>query len=53
VDVRIIVETTLENGSKRTHHLTRISRPVRQTQPEGFGLLLEDARTMLGQLQKR
>tara|TARA_R110002074_G_scaffold92570_4_gene202173 strand:- start:3376 stop:3528 length:153 start_codon:yes stop_codon:yes gene_type:complete len=50
MDVRITVETTFENGTKRTHHLDGLSRPFRQTQPESFGLLLEDARTLLGQL---
>lgn len=51
MDVRIIVETTFENGTTKTHRLGRISRPFRQTKPEGFGLLLEDAKTMLWQLQ--
>lgn len=52
MDVRIIVETTFENGTTRTRRLGRLSRPFRSTQPEGFGLLLEDARSMLGQLQQ-
>jgi len=51
MDVRIIVETTFENGTTKTHHLGRLSRPFRQAQPEEIGLLLEDARTMLAQLQ--
>jgi hypothetical protein len=51
VDVRIIVETTFENGTTKRHRLGRLSRPFRRTQPEGFGLLLEDAKTILGQLQ--
>lgn len=52
MDVRIIVETTFENGTTRKRHLGRLSRPFRSTQPEGFGLLLEDAKSMLWQLQQ-
>lgn len=52
MDVRIIVETTFENGTTRKRHLGRFSRPFRSTQPEGFGLLLEDAKSMLWQLQQ-
>ncbi len=51
MDVRIIVETTFENGTTKKHRLGRLSRPFRHTQPEGFGLLLEDAKMILGQLQ--
>jgi hypothetical protein len=50
--VRIIVETTFENGTTKTRHLGRFSCPFRSTQPEGFGLLLEDAKSMLWQLQQ-
>jgi len=52
MDLRIIVETTFENGSTRTRRLGRLSRPFRSTQAEGFGLLLEDAKSMIGQLQE-
>ncbi|MEO0963260.1 MAG: ISKra4 family transposase [Pseudomonadota bacterium] len=52
MDVRIIVETEFENGTIRRQHLGRLSRPFRSTQPEGFGLLLEDAKSMLWQLQQ-
>jgi hypothetical protein len=52
MDVRIIVETTFENGTTKTWRLGRLSRPVRSTQPEGFGLLLEDAKSMLWKLQQ-
>lgn len=52
MDVRIIVETTFEKGTTKTRRLGRLSRPFRSTQPEGFGLLLEDARSMRGQLQQ-
>ena len=52
MDVEIIVETSFENGTKRSHRRGRLSRPHRHVQPEGFGLLLEDAKTILGHLQK-
>ena len=52
MDVWIIVETNFENGTTKRHHLCRLSRPFQRTQPEGFGLLLEDAKMILGQLQK-
>jgi hypothetical protein len=52
MDVRIIVETTFENGTTKTLSLGRLSRQFGSTQPEGFGLLLEDAKSMLWQLQK-
>ncbi len=51
MEVRIIVETTFENGTTKRHRLGRLSRSFRSTQPEGFGLLLEDAKTILAQLQ--
>ncbi|MBO9457299.1 ISKra4 family transposase [Paracoccus sp. R12_1] len=41
----------IERGTTKRHRLDRLSRPFRRTQPEGFGLLLEDAKTILGQLQ--
>ena len=52
MDVRIIVETTFENGTTRKRRLGRLSRPFRRMQPEGFGLLLKDAKSMLWQLQQ-
>lgn len=52
MDVRIIVETTFENGTTRTRRVGSFSRPFRSTQPEGFGMLLEDAKSMLWQLQQ-
>ena len=51
MDVRIIVETTFENGTTKRRRVGYLSRPFRRTQPEGFGLLLEDAKTIMGQLQ--
>ena len=50
--VRITVETTFDNGEKRTHQLDSISRPYRITCPEGFGLHLEDGKRIVGQIQK-
>jgi hypothetical protein len=41
MDVRITVETTFDNGEKRTHQLDGISRPYRVTCPDGIGLRLE------------
>ena len=52
MDVRIIVETTFENGTTKTQRLGCLSRPFRRAQPEGFGLLLEDAKSMLWHLQQ-
>jgi len=34
MDVRIAIETTFDNGEKRTHQLDGISRPYRVTCPE-------------------
>ncbi len=51
MDLRIIVETTFENGTTKTHRLGGLSRPFRRTQPEGFGLFLKDAKAILWQLQ--
>jgi hypothetical protein len=51
MDLRIIVETTFENGTTKRHRLGRLSRPFRRRQPEGVGLLPEDARAILGQVQ--
>lgn len=51
MEVRIIVETTFENGTTKTRRFGCLSRPFRRTQPEGFVLLLEDAKMILGQLQ--
>lgn len=52
MDVRIMVETTFDNGEKRIHQLDSISRPYRVTCPEGFGLRLEDGKRIVGQIQK-
>jgi hypothetical protein len=52
LDVRINVEATFENGTTKRHRLGLRFRPFRRRRPEGFGLLLEDAKTILGQLKK-
>ena len=52
MDVRITVETTFDNGEKRTHQLDGISRPYRITCPEGFGLRLEEGKRVVGQIQR-
>jgi hypothetical protein len=52
MDVRITVETTFENGEKRIHQLDGISRPNRVTCPEGFGLLLDDGKRIIEQIQR-
>lgn len=50
--MRSIVETTFQNGATRTRRVASFSRSFRSTQPEGFGLLGEDAKSMLWQLQQ-
>jgi hypothetical protein len=52
MDVRMTVETTFDNGEKRTHQLDTISRPYRVTCPEAFGLRLEDGKKIVGKIQK-
>jgi hypothetical protein len=51
MDVWILVETTFDNGEKRTHRLDSISRPFRVTCPDGIGLLLEDGKNIGEQIQ--
>ena len=52
MDVRITVETTFDDGEKRTHQLDGISRPYRVTSSEGFGLRLEDGKRVIEQIQR-
>jgi len=52
MDVRITVETTFDNGEKRTYQPDRISRPYRDTCPEGCGLRLEDGKRVVEQIQR-
>lgn len=51
MEVRILIETAFENGDVRQHDLGRFSRPTGAICPEGIGLMLEDARTILKRLQ--
>ena len=52
MDVRIMVETTFDDGSTRKHELGTWSRPFRQMGGEAIGLLLEDAKAILARLHK-
>lgn len=52
MDVRITIETTFDNGEKRTHQLDGISRPYRVTCPDGIGLRLEDGKRIVEQIQR-
>ncbi len=52
MDVRITIETTFDNGEKRTHQLDGISRPYRVTCPDGIGLRLEDGKRVVEQIQR-
>lgn len=52
MDMQITVETTFENGDKRTHCLGLLSQPSLASDPEAFGLRLEDAKSILGQIEK-
>ena len=52
MDVRTTVETTFDNGEKRTHQLDGISRPFRVTCPDGIGLHLEDGKRIVEQIQR-
>jgi hypothetical protein len=52
MDVRITIETTFDNGEKRTHQLEGISRPYCVTCPDGIGLRLEDGKRIVEQIQR-
>ena len=52
MDVWIAIETTFENGEKRTHQLDGVSRPYRVTRPDGIGLRLEDGKRVVEQIQR-
>ena len=52
MDIRITIETTFDNGEKRTHQLEGIPRPYRVTCPDGIGLRLEDGRRIVEQIQR-
>jgi hypothetical protein len=51
MDVRITIETTFDNGEKRTLQLEGISRPYRVTCPDGIGLRLEDGKRIVAPIQ--
>ena len=51
MDIRIMIETTFDNGEKRTHQLNRISRSDRVSCPNGIGLRLEDGKRIVEQIQ--
>ena len=50
--VRITVETIFEDGKTRKHELGTGSRPFRKMRGEAVGLMLEDAKTILAQMQR-
>lgn len=50
--VQIAIETTFDNGERRTHQLDGISRPYRVTCPEGFGLRLVNGKRVIEQIQR-
>jgi len=52
MDVRIVVEATFENGTTKIWRLHCLSGPFRGIQPEDLGFLLEEAKSMLWQVQK-
>ena len=52
MDVRITIETIFEDGKPRKHALGTWSRPFQKMSGEAIGLMLEDAKTILAQLQK-
>jgi len=43
MDIRIIDETTFDNGESQTHEIDGFSRPVMNSEPEDIGLKLEEA----------
>lgn len=51
MDVRILIETEIENGDVRRHELGRLSYPKRAICGEGVGLMFEDARETMKGLQ--
>lgn len=53
MEVRITVETTFDNGDKRTHQLDGVSRAYRVTCPDGIGLRLEDRKKIFEQIRRQ
>lgn len=52
MDVQISMETTFDDGTRRTHRLGDLSRPYRLTNSEALGLLLSDAKAIISQIQR-
>lgn len=52
MDVQISMETTFDDGTRRTHRLGDLSRPYRLTNSEALGLLLSDAKAIITQIQR-
>jgi len=52
MDVRIMVETIFEDETTRKHKLGTWSRPFQKMSGEAVGLMLEDAKLILAQMQK-
>lgn len=48
----ISVETTFENGTKQSHRLDSICRPLRQTGSENLELMMRDVRSLLRGMQE-
>ena len=52
MDVSIFVETTLEDGETKRRNIARLNRAPDEFCSENLGLLLDDAKTLLGRLQE-
>lgn len=52
MDVQISLETTFDDGTRRTHRLGGLSRSCKKTSAEALGLLLHDAKAILSEIQK-
>ncbi|RAI54144.1 hypothetical protein DOO74_07785 [Rhodobacteraceae bacterium AsT-22] len=47
-----IVEATFENGTKQSHRLDSICRPLRQAGSENLELMMRDVRSLLREMQE-
>ncbi len=52
MDVRIIVETTFDDGKTRRFNIGRLRRAPDELGPESLGLLLDEAKQLLRRLQE-
>ena len=52
MDVSIFVETTFDDGETRRRNIVRLGRAPDDFSAENLGLLLDDAKTLLRQLQE-